>query len=236
MKFLFLLQKLNQHLITEIRNVQYFFLYCNCFLITFKFVGTEFLMTEKTIPLFFPTPSSFRKWLEENHDKADELLVGFYKVSSGKPSITWSQSVDQAICFGWIDGVRKSIDAESYSIRFTPRKPGSIWSAINIQKVEDLSKKGLMHPRGMSAFKMRKEHKSRIYSYEKPPENLTEQFLKEFQSNKKAWKYFLSMAPSYQRTAIHWVMNAKQESTKIKRLAELINDSEAERKIKILNY
>jgi uncharacterized protein YdeI (YjbR/CyaY-like superfamily) len=193
-------------------------------------------MTEKTTPLFFSTQSSFRKWLEKNHGKAKELLVGFYKVNSGKESMSWSQSVDEAICFGWIDGVRKSIDSESYSIRFTPRKPGSIWSAINIQKVENLSKQGLMHPSGMTAFEKRQEHKSRIYSYEKPPENLSKDFLKKFQSNKKAWKYFQSMAPSYQRTAIHWVMNAKQENTRIKRVAELINDSEAGRKIKILSY
>jgi uncharacterized protein YdeI (YjbR/CyaY-like superfamily) len=193
-------------------------------------------MTEKTMPLFFSTQSSFRKWLEKNHGKAKELLVGFYKVNSGKESMSWSQSVDEAICFGWIDGVRKSIDSESYSIRFTPRKPGSIWSAINIQKVENLSKQGLMHPSGMTAFEKRQEHKSRIYSYEKPPENLSKDFLKKFQSNKKAWKYFQSMAPSYQRTAIHWVMNAKQENTRIKRVAELINDSEAGRKIKILSY
>jgi uncharacterized protein YdeI (YjbR/CyaY-like superfamily) len=187
-------------------------------------------------PIFFATASSFRKWLEKNHDKASELLVGFYKVKSGKPSMSWSESVDEAICFGWIDGVRKSIDDESYSIRFTPRKPGSIWSAINIQKVESLSGQGLMQDSGMAAFEKRKEHKSRIYSYEKPPESLSKDFLKEFQSNKKAWKFFQKMAPSYQRTAIHWVMNAKQESTRMKRLAELINDSEAERKIKSLNY
>jgi len=123
-------------------------------------------------PIFFATASSFRKWLEKNHDKASELLVGFYKVKSGKPSMSWSESVDEAICFGWIDGVRKSIDDESYSIRFTPRKPGSIWSAINIQKVESLSGQGLMQDSGMTAFEKRKEHKSRIYSYEKPPESL----------------------------------------------------------------
>ncbi len=193
-------------------------------------------MAEKATPIFFPTQSSFRKWLEKYHDKSSELLVGFYKVKSGKESMSWSESVDEAICFGWIDGVRKSIDAESYSIRFTPRKPGSIWSAINIQKIENLSKQGLMHPAGIAAFEKRKEHKSRIYSYEKPPEHLSEDFLKKFQSNKKAWKYFQSMAPSYQRTAIHLVMNAKQESTRLKRLAELINDSEAERKIKSLSY
>jgi uncharacterized protein YdeI (YjbR/CyaY-like superfamily) len=187
-------------------------------------------------PTFFRTQASFRKWLEENHDKAKELLVGFYKVNSGKQSMAWNASVDEAICFGWIDGIRKSIDAESYSIRFTPRKPGSIWSAINIQKVETLSKQGLMHPSGMAAFEKREEKRSAIYSYEKSPEKLSGDFLKKFKSNKRAWKFFQSMAPSYQRTAIHWVMNAKQESTKSKRLNELINDSQAERKIKALNY
>ena len=188
------------------------------------------------MPTFFPTQSAFRKWLEKNHDKEKELLVGFYKVSCGKQSITWSESVDEAICFGWIDGVRKSIDEESYSIRFTPRKPTSIWSAINIKKVEELSQKGLMHPAGLAAFAKRKENKSRIYSYEKEAAVLRNDFMKKFKANKKAWKFFQSMAPSYQRTAIHLVMNAKQEITKIKRLDELIKDSEAERKIKSLNY
>ena len=187
-------------------------------------------------PTFFRTQASFRKWLEKNHDKAKELLVGFYKVNSGKQSMTWSESVDEAICFGWIDGVRKSINQESYSIRFTPRKPGSIWSAINIQKVETLSKQGLMHPSGMAAFEKREAKKSAIYSYEKEPEKLSDEFLKKFKSNKKAWNFFQSMAPSYQRTAIHLVMTAKQEITKLKRLDELIKDSEAGRKIKRLNY
>ncbi|MEO6905944.1 MAG: hypothetical protein ABI148_06255, partial [Ginsengibacter sp.] len=124
-------------------------------------------------PTFFSTQAVFRKWLEKNHEKAGELLVGFYKVSSGKPSITWSESVDEAICFGWIDGIRRSIDEESYSIRFTPRKSTSIWSAINIKKVEELTKKKLMDPAGINAFSKRKEHKSRIYSYEKEAENLS---------------------------------------------------------------
>lgn len=193
-------------------------------------------MTENSTPLFFPTASSFRKWLEKNHGKAKELLVGFYKVKSGKQSMSWSESVDEAICFGWIDGIRKSIDVERYCIRFTPRKPESIWSAINIQKVENLSKQGLMHTPGMTAFEKRKEYKSAIYSYEKERQNLSDDFLKKFKSNKKAWNFFQTMAPSYQRTAIHWVMNAKQESTRVKRLDELINDSGAERKIKALNY
>jgi len=187
-------------------------------------------------PTFFRTQASFRKWLEKNHDKAKELLVGFYKVNSGKQSMTWSESVDEAICFGWIDGLRRSINQESYSIRFTLRKPGSIWSAINIKKVEDLSQKGLMHPSGMAAFEKREDKKSAIYSYEKAPENLSDDFSKKFKSNKKAWKFFESMAPSYQRSAIHWVMNAKQDGTKLKRLDELIKDSEAGRKIKRLNY
>ena len=187
-------------------------------------------------PTFFRTQASFRKWLEKNHDKAKELLVGFYKVNSGKQSMTWSESVDEAICFGWIDGLRRSINQESYSIRFTPRRPGSIWSAINIKKVDDLSKKGLMFPSGLVAFEKREEKKSAIYSYEKAPENLSDDFSKKFKSNKKAWKFFESMAPSYQLTAIHWVMNAKQEGTKLKRLDELIKDSEAGRKIKSLNY
>ncbi len=187
-------------------------------------------------PVFFPTQSTFRKWLEKNHNKATELLVGFYKVGSGKPSISWSQSVDEAICFGWIDGIRKSIDDESYSIRFTPRKSKSIWSAVNIKKVEELIKQELMHPAGLAAFSKREENKSRIYAYEKEAAIFSDDFLKKFRANKKACKFFQSMAPSYQRTAIHWVMSAKQEITKAKRLEELIRDSEAERKIKSLNY
>lgn len=193
-------------------------------------------MQNNQSPTFFSTKSDLRKWFKKNHQTAKELLVGFYKVGSKKPSITWSESVDEAICFGWIDGVRKSIDQESYCIRFTPRKPGSIWSAINIQKVETLSKQGLMHASGIAAFEKRQENKSRIYSYEKKPASLPEDFLKKFMANKKAWKYFQSMAPSYQKVCIHWVISAKQEATKTKRLEELIRDSEAERKIKPLSY
>lgn len=187
-------------------------------------------------PTFFPTQSSFRKWMEKNHRNEKELLVGFYKTNSGKKSITWGESVDEAICFGWIDGIRKSIDAESYCIRFTPRKSTSIWSAINIKKVEELTQKGLMYPAGTEAYSKRKEHKSKIYSYEKDASILSNEFLKKFKTNKKAWNFFKSMAPSYQRTAIHWVMDAKQEATKMKRLEELIRDSEVGRKIKRLNY
>ena len=182
-------------------------------------------------PVFFPTQFDFRNWLLENHRNATELLIGFYKVGSGKQSISWSQSVDEAICFGWIDGVRKSIDSQSYCIRFTPRKPKSNWSAINIKKAEDLTRKGLMQPAGISIFAKREENKSRIYSYEKEKAVLSNDYLKKLMTNKKAWKYFHSLAPSYQNTVIHWIMSAKQETTRVKRLEELVRDSEAGRKI-----
>ncbi len=178
-------------------------------------------------PTFFAKQSDFRKWLEENHEIETEFLVGFYKVDSGKPSMTWLQSVDEALCFGWIDGVRKSIDFESYQIRFTQRKITSIWSAVNIQKIEDLKKQGLMQPAGLASFKNRKENKSKIYSYENEEVKLTPEFESQFKNNKKAWDYFQSLALSYKKASISWVMGAKQEVTQLKRLIELITDSEA---------
>ena len=176
-------------------------------------------------PIFFASQSDFRKWLQKNHKKESEVLVGFYKVGSGKPSMTWSQSVDEALCFGWIDGVRKSIDNDSYQIRFTPRKPGSNWSAVNIKKIEELTKKGLMQPAGHAAFEKRIESKSGIYSFEKEETELTPDFKKQFKANKKAWEYFQTLAPSYRKISTHWVMSAKQESTRKKRLNQLITDS-----------
>ncbi len=187
-------------------------------------------------PLFFSNPLKFREWLKKNHHKEKELLVGFYKVGSGKDSITWPQSVDEALCYGWIDGIRKSIDEHSYSIRFTPRKPSSNWSAVNIKKIEELTRQGLMQPAGLEAYKHRKESKSAIYTYEKEPVQLDKKFEKQFRANKKAWNYFQSKPPSYRKTAIAWVMNAKQEATRLKRLATLIKDSEKEQKIKSLDY
>jgi uncharacterized protein YdeI (YjbR/CyaY-like superfamily) len=179
---------------------------------------------------FFAKQSDFRKWLEKNHKKEKELLVGFYKVGSGKPSMTWSQSVDEALCFGWIDAVRKSIDKDSYTIRFTHRRPGSIWSAINIKKVEELTKQGLMQPGGLAAFEKRKENKSRIYSYEKEPAKLAPTYEKKFKTNKKAWAFFKSLSPYYQKLGVHRIMDAKQEKTQISRLEKLIKESEAGRK------
>jgi len=176
-------------------------------------------------PTFFKSPADFRKWFEKNHAKAQELLVGFYKKGSGKPSITWPESVDQALCFGWIDGIRKSIDDISYTIRFTPRKPRSIWSAINIKRVEELIKLGLMKPAGLEAFQKRNEERSGVYSFEQKNHKLDGAYEKKFRANKKAWTFFQSQPPWYQRTSIWWVMSAKKEETRLKRLATLIDDS-----------
>jgi uncharacterized protein YdeI (YjbR/CyaY-like superfamily) len=185
---------------------------------------------------FFPTKTDFRKWLDKNHTTEKELIVGFYKVGTKKPSITWSESVDEALCYGWIDSVRRSINDESYCIRFTPRKPNSIWSAINIAKVETLSKQGLIKPAGIKSFELRKDHKSKIYSHEQELKSLPSEFEKQFKANKKAWLFFTSQAPSYQKTAIHIVTTAKQETTKLKRLLELINASEAGEKMASLKW
>lgn len=178
-------------------------------------------------PVFFAKQSDFRKWLEENHEKETELFVGFYKVGSGAPSMTWSQSVDEALCFGWIDGVRSSIDKDSYQIRFTRRKPASIWSAVNIKKMEELIRQGLMQPAGLAIFEKRMESKSKVYSHERGEVKFAQHFIEQFKANKKAWDYFQSLAPSYKKLSTHWVMSAKQEATRLKRLNELIADSEA---------
>lgn len=182
-------------------------------------------------PTFFPTQNQFRAWLEKHHQKETELLVGFYKVNSKKPSMSWSESVDQALCFGWIDGVRRSIDDESYSIRFTPRKKSSIWSAINIKKIEDLTKAGLMTPEGEKAFALRSEERSAIYSHEKEPSVLDPNFEKQFKANTIAWEYFNTQAPSYKKVMIHWIMTAKQEKTRISRLEKAINISAEQKRM-----
>ena len=192
-------------------------------------------MIDKPI-LFFPTQKHLRKWFEKNHKKEKELFVGYYKVSSGKLSVTWSESVDEALCFGWIDGIRKSIDEESYCIRFTQRKPTSNWSAINIKKVEDLTKLGLMKPEGLKAFGYRKEGNSKIYAYENPKVEFDKSFEKTFKANKKAWAFYQTTTPTYRKVTTRWVMSAKQESTKLKRLNELINDCSLGKNIKAMSY
>jgi len=178
-----------------------------------------------TAPKYFKKPEDFRAWLDKNHAKEKELLVGFYKVDSGKPSITWPQSVDEALCYGWIDGVRRRIDDASYSIRFTPRKPTSIWSAVNIKRVAQLTKEGRMRPAGRAAFALRDEKRSAIYSYERGNTELAGEALATLKQNKKAWAFYNAQAPWYQRNTAHWVMSAKREETRSKRLAELIDCS-----------
>lgn len=187
-------------------------------------------------PIFFKTPAEFRKWLEKNYQKETELLVGFYKKGSGKESITWPESVDQALCFGWIDGIRRSLEDDSYTIRFTPRKPGSIWSAINIRKMAELSARGLVKPAGIAAFEKRKDHKSAIYSYETADITLDKVYEKQLKANKKAWDFFHSQRPSYRKIAIKWVMTAKQQATRDTRMQSLISDSEAGMLIKSQRY
>lgn len=182
-------------------------------------------------PLFFSSQLEFRKWLNKNHKKETELLVGFYKVGSGKPSMTWSQSVDEALCFGWIDGIRKSLDEVSYCIRFTPRRPTSVWSIININKVKKLTEQGLMKPAGQEVFRKRKKEKSGIYSFENDAKIFTENFENTFMANKKAWAFFTIQAPSYKKTIIHWIMTAKQEKTRLTRLDKTITESEKQKRL-----
>ena len=191
------------------------------------------MRNDKTIKLkFFKTKIELRKWFEKNHNKLKEQWIGYYKMGTGKESITWSGSVDEALCFGWIDGLRKSIDDESYMIRFTPRKPESNWSAVNIKKVEELTKLGLMKPEGIQAYNKKKDHKSEIYTYEQKKIKLDEKYENIIKTNKIAWEYFSKhLAPSYKKTSIRWVMSAKREETRLNRLRILIDSSSKGEKI-----
>ena len=182
-------------------------------------------------PTFFRNQKELRKWFEKNHKNEKEIWVGFYKKDSGKANFTWSQSVDQALCFGWIDGIRKSIDEVSYRIRFTPRNPKSNWSAINIKKIKELTKLGLMHPAGIEAFKKREEKRSEVYSFEQNKVKLSKEYELKFKSNKKAWEFFQSLPPSTKKPSVWWVMSAKKEETQLKRLDILIKSSEEGKKV-----
>jgi uncharacterized protein YdeI (YjbR/CyaY-like superfamily) len=176
-------------------------------------------------PKFFRTPSDFRAWFEANHATAGELLVGFHRKGSGKPSITWPESVDEALCVGWIDGIRRRVDEASYSIRFTPRRGSSIWSAINIARVAVLTAEGRMRPAGLAAFARRTENKSGIYSYEQRPQELVEPYRTQLRRNKAAWAFFEAQPPSYRKLVTWFIVSAKQEVTRQKRLAKLIDAS-----------
>jgi uncharacterized protein YdeI (YjbR/CyaY-like superfamily) len=178
-------------------------------------------------PRFFAIAAELRAWLEENHATATELLVGFYKRGSGKPSITWPELVDEALCFGWIDSVRRGIDELSYANRLTPRKARSTWSAINIARAKELIGLGRMHPAGLKAFERRSDERSAMYSYEQPKKaKLDPKAEGAFRANKKAWAFFLAQALGYRNTTIWWVISAKREETRQRRLATLIRDSE----------
>jgi uncharacterized protein YdeI (YjbR/CyaY-like superfamily) len=178
-------------------------------------------------PIFFAKRSELQAWFKKNHNKASEIWVGFHKKSSGQPSITWPESVDEALCFGWIDSVRKSVNDTSYTNRFTKRKARSTWSAVNIRRAKELIGLGRMQPAGIKAFEQRSDERSAIYSYEqRQSAKLSGAFEKQFRANKKAWKFFRAQAPWYQRVAAFWVVSAKKDDTRLKRLAKLIEDSE----------
>jgi uncharacterized protein YdeI (YjbR/CyaY-like superfamily) len=183
-------------------------------------------------PVFFATPAAFRAWLKKNHKTADELIVGFHRKDSGKPSITWPQAVDEALCFGWIDGIRRSHGPDSYTNRFTPRRPRSNWSAINIARVEELTKLKRMQPAGLAAFARRTEQKSRIYTYEQAGLPVFEKaFEKQFRANKVAWTFFQGQAPYYRKLMTRWVGSAKGEETRRRRLDKLMAACESGRRL-----
>ena len=183
---------------------------------------------------YFTSPIKFHQWLEKHHATATELLVGFYKKSSGQPSITYQEALDEALCFGWIDGIRKTVNEERYTIRFTPRKPSSNWSNVNIKRVNELIALGRLMPAGLAAFEACKPEKSGVYTYENRPRQLSPAYETKFRANQKAWEFFQSQAPYYQRTACGWVMTAKKEETRERRLTTLIEDSANKRRIAVM--
>jgi uncharacterized protein YdeI (YjbR/CyaY-like superfamily) len=175
--------------------------------------------------IFFQTSAAFREWLEQHHGRADEVWVGYYKKGSGKRTITWSESVDEALCYGWIDGVRQSIDNISYWIRFTPRKPGSVWSSVNMKRAQALIEQGRMQPDGLKAYHARKENKSGIYSYEQRRVDLEEPYNGLLKKNKAAWAFFQIQPASYRKAVSWWIISAKKEETRLKRLGKFIVNS-----------
>jgi uncharacterized protein YdeI (YjbR/CyaY-like superfamily) len=186
-------------------------------------------------PVFFPTPAAFRRWLARHHADRTELRVGFHKVGSGRPSMTWEQSVDEALCFGWIDGVRRRIDDQSYEIRFTPRRRGSMWSVKNVKSVERLIEEGRMMPAGDAAFTARTAKRTGRYSFEREDQApLAEPLKKRFRKEKDAWRFFTSQPPGYQRIMRHWIRSAAREATRLKRLDRLIEVSAREERVNLV--
>ena len=182
-------------------------------------------------PIFFETPSAFRNWLEQHHAASDAVWVGYYKKHSAKPSITWPESVDEALCYGWIDGIRQGIDALSYKIRFTPRKSGSIWSSVNIKRAQLLIEQGRMRTAGLKAYEVRRENKIGIYSYEQRSVDLPKPYSSLLKKNASAWNFFQMQSTSYRKAVQWWVVSAKREETRLKRLEKLIANSLKGRRI-----
>jgi len=182
-------------------------------------------------PVFFDSPDAFRAWLRVHHKKSDELLVGFYKKHTGKPSMTWPESVAEALCYGWIDGIRRRVDDDAYSIRFTPRRRGSKWSAINVKMVAELEASGKMRKAGRDAFNARPDPSSGGYSYEREKARLDAARLARLKKHKSAWGFFESQPPGYRKLMAHWVMFAKKDETRDRRLARLIEASAVGKRI-----
>jgi uncharacterized protein YdeI (YjbR/CyaY-like superfamily) len=181
---------------------------------------------------FFDTPAELRAWFEQHHETAPELFVGYWKKGSGRTGVTHPQAIEQALCFGWIDSVSRTIDDRRYRVRFTPRRKGSVWSAINVAKIAELTAAGLMHPAGRRAFEQRKPDQAAVYSYEQPADAvLDDPQTARFRADDAAWQWFSAQSPSYRRAAVHWVVSAKRAETRERRLAQLIADSAAGRKV-----
>lgn len=184
--------------------------------------------------VFFASAAELRAWFETNHDSATELWVGFYKKAPGKMGVSYSESVDEALCYGWIDGVRHRIDGERYTNRFTPRRKGSYWSAVNIRRVGELTEQGRMQPSGLAAFALRDETKTQQYSFEAQSREFAAEYEARFQASAAAWEFFQAQAPYYQRRGITWVMSAKREATRLQRLEALIDESAQGRRMAYL--
>jgi len=195
---------------------------------------------EKTEPpkqiIYFKSPKEFRIWLKKNHAFQKELFVGFYKKESGLKGIAYHEAVDQALCFGWIDGIKKRVDDVSYMHRLSPRKKGSIWSSVNIKRADELINLGQMHPAGLKAFQERDREKQKLYSYERSITELDDSFIKLFKKNTKAWDFFQLQPPSYKKVAALWVTSAKKDQTKLSRLNTLIEDSANSKRLKVVSY
>jgi uncharacterized protein YdeI (YjbR/CyaY-like superfamily) len=183
-------------------------------------------------PVFFADAAQLRAWFVEHHAEAPELLVGYYKKHTGRPTVQHTEAIEQALCFGWIDSIGRRIDDERYQVRFTPRRKGSVWSAVNVAKITELTAAGLMHPAGLQAFESRKPERVAVYSYEQPADAvLDEQQTARFQGEEAAWQWFSAQPASYRRAAAHWVVSAKREDTRQRRLTQLITDSAAGRTV-----